>query len=76
MFPEKLYSWEKRGENKMGRKPGEETNNNVAVAIDKDKGSQFALKWTVENLLSGGQTLTLLHIRTKQPSSMSAASAG
>ncbi|URE00277.1 U-box domain-containing protein [Musa troglodytarum] len=33
----------------------------VAVAIDKDKGSQNALKWAVDNLLARGQTLTLIH---------------
>ncbi|XP_030535781.1 U-box domain-containing protein 35 isoform X2 [Rhodamnia argentea] len=37
---------------------------NVAVAIDKDKASQHALKWTVDHLLSRGQALTLLHIKT------------
>ncbi|CAL9218067.1 unnamed protein product [Arabidopsis halleri] len=26
----------------------------VAVAIDKDKGSQHALKWTIDNLASRG----------------------
>lgn len=39
--------------------------NNVAVAIDKDKGSQFALKWTVDHILSRGQSLTLLHVKQK-----------
>ncbi|KAH7671652.1 Non-specific serine/threonine protein kinase protein [Dioscorea alata] len=37
----------------------------VAVAIDKDKNSQNALKWAVDNLLRRGQTLTLLHVLTK-----------
>ncbi|CAD5169902.1 unnamed protein product [Musa acuminata subsp. malaccensis] len=41
----------------------------VAVAIDKDKGSQNALKWAVDNLLARGQTLTLIHVKlTSQPS--------
>ncbi|KAK1282510.1 U-box domain-containing protein 34 [Acorus calamus] len=31
----------------------------VAVAIDKDKGSQYALKWAVENLVVKGQTIML-----------------
>ncbi|XP_062008094.1 U-box domain-containing protein 52-like isoform X1 [Rosa rugosa] len=35
----------------------------VAVAIDKDKGSQYAIKWTVDHLLSRGQALTLLHVK-------------
>lgn len=39
----------------------------VAVAIDKDKGSQYALKWAVENLLSRGQTVVLIHVLHKQP---------
>lgn len=42
---------------------------NIAVAIDKDKGSQFALKWTVDHLLSQGQPLTLVHVQQK-PSSL------
>ncbi|KAK4793725.1 hypothetical protein SAY86_024160 [Trapa natans] len=44
----------------------------VAVAIDKDKASQYALKWAVDNLLAKGQQLTLLHVKTKSslPSSM------
>ncbi|WJX70143.1 hypothetical protein P8452_54284 [Trifolium repens] len=34
----------------------------VAVAIDKDKGSQYALKWAADNLLNRGQTLILIHV--------------
>ncbi|KAL9665619.1 hypothetical protein QQ045_021040 [Rhodiola kirilowii] len=34
----------------------------VAVAIDRDKGSQYALKWAVENILSKGQTVVLIHV--------------
>ncbi|KAJ8527603.1 hypothetical protein K7X08_015054 [Anisodus acutangulus] len=34
----------------------------VAVAIDKDKGSQYALKWATENVLTKGQKVTLLHV--------------
>ncbi|XP_073011369.1 U-box domain-containing protein 35-like [Typha latifolia] len=37
----------------------------VAVGIDKDKGSQNALKWATENLVSKGQILTLVHVNTK-----------
>ncbi|XP_020540934.1 U-box domain-containing protein 52 isoform X2 [Jatropha curcas] len=40
----------------------------VLVAIDKDKGSQYALKWTVDHILSRGQSVTLLHVRQKSPS--------
>ncbi|CAK7339801.1 unnamed protein product [Dovyalis caffra] len=46
------------------RKVGE-GNGLVAVAIDKDKGSQNALKWAVENLLSKGQTVVLIHVFNK-----------
>lgn len=38
----------------------------VAVAIDKDKGSQYALKWAVDRLLSRGQSLTLIHVKQKR----------
>ncbi|XP_073131940.1 U-box domain-containing protein 52-like [Henckelia pumila] len=41
----------------------------VVVAIDKDKGSQGALKWAVDHLLSKGKTVTLLHVKLKQPAS-------
>lgn len=37
----------------------------VAVAIDKDKSSQSAFKWTLDNLVQKGQTLTLIHVNTK-----------
>ncbi|KAF5748641.1 Kinase protein with adenine nucleotide alpha hydrolases-like domain putative isoform 1 [Tripterygium wilfordii] len=47
----------------MARKNGEKKEDNVAVAIDKDKGSQYALKWAVDHLLSRGQSLTLLHVK-------------
>ncbi|KAH7849685.1 hypothetical protein Vadar_021503 [Vaccinium darrowii] len=41
----------------------------VLVAIDKDKSSQYALKWAIDNLLSKGQTVTLLHVK-QRPSSI------
>lgn len=41
----------------------------VAVAIDKDKTSQNALKWTMENLATRGQTLALIHVVPKSQSS-------
>ncbi|CAN8233772.1 unnamed protein product [Cochlearia groenlandica] len=41
----------------------------IAVAIDKDKGSQHALKWTIENLASRGQTISLIHVLSKSHSS-------
>ncbi|KAL6996079.1 hypothetical protein U1Q18_006215 [Sarracenia purpurea var. burkii] len=35
----------------------------VAVAIDKDnKGSQYALKWAIDNLHIKGQTIILIHV--------------
>ncbi|CAK8535551.1 unnamed protein product [Lathyrus sativus] len=34
----------------------------VAVAIDKDKGSQYALKWAADTLLTRGQTVILIHV--------------
>ncbi|KAL8172308.1 hypothetical protein V2J09_024112 [Rumex salicifolius] len=40
----------------------------VAVAIDKDKASQHALKWAIDHLLLKGQTVVLLHVRFKAPS--------
>lgn len=43
----------------------------VAVAIDKDKGSQYALKWAIDNVLNKGQTVTLLHVRQKQSTNSS-----
>ncbi|RWW58029.1 hypothetical protein BHE74_00035142 [Ensete ventricosum] len=41
----------------------------VAVAIDKDKGSQNALKWAADNLVAGGHTLTLIHVNVRSHSS-------
>ncbi|CAA0821487.1 Protein kinase protein with adenine nucleotide alpha hydrolases-like domain [Striga hermonthica] len=41
----------------------------VVVAIDKDKGSQAALKWAVDNLLGKGKSVTLLHVKLKTSSS-------
>ncbi|KOM48624.1 hypothetical protein LR48_Vigan07g232800 [Vigna angularis] len=41
----------------------------VAVAIDSDKGSQNALKWTIDHLLPKGSNVVLIHVKTK-PSSL------
>ncbi|KAM0957113.1 hypothetical protein ACFX13_025916 [Malus domestica] len=41
-----------------GGKRGE----SVAVAVDKDKGSEHAIKWAVDHLLTRGKPLTLLHV--------------
>ncbi|XP_062164924.1 U-box domain-containing protein 52 [Alnus glutinosa] len=40
----------------------------VAVAIDRDRGSQLAMKWTIEHLLQRGQTVFLIHVNLKSPS--------
>ncbi|RZB84898.1 U-box domain-containing protein 35 isoform C [Glycine soja] len=45
-----------------GIRKGGGVNGLVAVAIDKDKGSQYALKWAVDCLLTRGQTLILIHV--------------
>ncbi|KAJ6697616.1 U-BOX DOMAIN-CONTAINING PROTEIN 34-LIKE [Salix purpurea] len=45
----------------------------IAVAIDKDKGSQIALKWAIDNLLVKGQIVILIHVNLK--SSLSSFSA-
>ncbi|KAL5974215.1 hypothetical protein ACLOJK_030878 [Asimina triloba] len=42
----------------------------IGVAIDKDKGSQYALKWAVDHLLNKGQTVTLIHV-SQRPQSAS-----
>ncbi|KAI5414296.1 U-box domain-containing protein 35 isoform X2 [Lathyrus oleraceus] len=41
----------------------------VAVAIDKDKGSQYALKWAADTLLNRGQTVILIHVSHSTSSS-------
>lgn len=43
----------------------------VAVAIDKDKGSQYALKWAADTLLNRGQTVILIHVSHSTSSSSS-----
>uniref|UniRef100_A0A5B7BKV4 RING-type E3 ubiquitin transferase n=1 Tax=Davidia involucrata TaxID=16924 RepID=A0A5B7BKV4_DAVIN len=50
----------KAGAGNAERKGG--GNGLVAVAIDRDKGCQHALKWAIENLLSRGQTVILIHV--------------
>ncbi|KAI4379719.1 hypothetical protein MLD38_005978 [Melastoma candidum] len=37
----------------------------VAVVIDKDKGSQYALRWAIDNLLRRGQTVYLVHVKSR-----------
>lgn len=43
----------------------------VAVAIDRDKGSQNALKWAIDHLLQRGQTVILIHVNLKMQQSFS-----
>lgn len=40
------------------RGQGEKREESVAVAIDKDKRSEHAIKWAVDHLLARGQPLT------------------
>ncbi|TYI59003.1 hypothetical protein E1A91_D10G002800v1 [Gossypium mustelinum] len=49
--------WNSKGGQKRGA-----GNGLVAVAVDKDKGSQNALRWAVEHLLSRGQAVVLIHV--------------
>uniref|UniRef100_F6GYK8 RING-type E3 ubiquitin transferase n=1 Tax=Vitis vinifera TaxID=29760 RepID=F6GYK8_VITVI len=42
----------------------------VAVAIDRDKGSQHALRWATERLLTKGQTVVLIHVLKISPTSI------
>ncbi|KAM7269523.1 hypothetical protein ACFE04_025020 [Oxalis oulophora] len=49
----------------MGRRSAEIKEEVIVVAIDKDKGSQYALKWAVDHLFNRGQSLTLLHIQQR-----------
>ncbi|CAH1451083.1 unnamed protein product [Lactuca virosa] len=37
-----------------------------SIAIDRDKGSQSALKWAVDNLVGKGQIVYLVHVKLKQ----------
>ncbi|KNA15223.1 hypothetical protein SOVF_100190 isoform C [Spinacia oleracea] len=42
--------------------------NCTAVAIDKDKHSQYAVKWAIEHLLSGNHFLILIHVKQRNHS--------
>ncbi|CAN1820169.1 U-box domain-containing protein 34 [Linum perenne] len=50
----------------------ESSNGVVAVAIDKDKTSQAALKWAIDTILQRGSTVFLIHVKLKPQSSSSA----
>ncbi|KAM0956411.1 hypothetical protein COP2_025299 [Malus domestica] len=58
--------WSVKGGN--GAKKGAGGNGLVAVAIDNQKGSQNALRWAAEHLLTKGQTVILLHVVQKTSS--------
>ena len=49
----------------LARKDSEKLEDSVVVAIDKDKGSQYALKWAVDQFLQRGQSVTILHVALK-----------
>lgn len=34
----------------------------VAVAIDKDKSSQYAIRWAIDHLLGKGRPVVLIHV--------------
>ncbi|XP_038887897.1 U-box domain-containing protein 35-like [Benincasa hispida] len=47
----------------------------VAIGIDREKGSQNALRWAAEHLLKKGQTVILIHV-VQRPSSAAASLIG
>ncbi|PWA75234.1 hypothetical protein CTI12_AA243940 [Artemisia annua] len=49
----------------VGGRDQRKGNSIVAVAIDKDKNSQHALKWAIEQLLGRGQTIVLIYVYNK-----------
>ncbi|KAG6404659.1 hypothetical protein SASPL_136912 [Salvia splendens] len=57
-----------KNNNNIARKNGK--NGIVAIAIDKDKRSQDALKWATENLVNKGQTIILIHVVAKPPATV------
>ncbi|KAE8699329.1 F17F16.3 protein [Hibiscus syriacus] len=62
--------WYPKGSTSTSMKKGG-GNGLVAVAIDKDKGSQHAFRWAVEHLLSKSQTVVLIHVVNKSPNGAS-----
>ncbi|GFP85711.1 U-box domain-containing protein 52 [Phtheirospermum japonicum] len=52
-----------------GNSPDQEgRNSSTAVAIDRDKNSQFAVRWAVENLWLKDKTIILVHVISTQRS--------
>lgn len=71
MWLPKASHGEKRaghGERQAGGRGRGRGNGLVAVAVDNDKGSQYALKWAIENLLLKSQTVVLIHVVQKPKS--------
>ncbi|KAK9726780.1 hypothetical protein RND81_05G236400 [Saponaria officinalis] len=48
------------GKSNAGKKAG--ANGVVAVAIDNNKGSQYAIRWAIENLVGRGRPIVLIHV--------------
>ncbi|CAL1368365.1 unnamed protein product [Linum trigynum] len=51
--------------NNRRNSPDRKSEQTLAVAVDKDKGSQYALKWAVEHLANRGDSIVLLHVRQR-----------
>lgn len=54
-----------------GEKKENKNHGLVAVAIDRDKGSQNAIKWAIDNILIKGQNLILIHVKLRSSASLS-----
>ncbi|XP_073001421.1 U-box domain-containing protein 51-like [Typha latifolia] len=52
--------------NQKGLRAGAAFPSVVAVAIDKDKVSQGALKWALDHIIFKGQTVSLIHVHAKK----------
>ncbi|XP_050217702.1 U-box domain-containing protein 51 [Mercurialis annua] len=40
----------------------------IAVAVDKDKSSQYALRWALDHVVTRDETLRLVHVKERIPS--------
>jgi hypothetical protein len=47
---------------------GERGEGRAVVAVDGDRGSQYALKWAADHILSRARSFDLLHVRRKHTS--------
>ncbi|XP_057980189.1 U-box domain-containing protein 35 [Malania oleifera] len=52
---------------------GGKKGNMIAVAIDRDRGSQYALKWAIDHIASRTQAIALLHVNEKMASPLPSA---